>query len=202
MRAHRSPERLEESSTFSLPPSRPRTERRVSSDTQSHTEQTDGFSKRELGPLLAPASPKWKMHSESPSQRHQCNNKFISGQHFSVTILFCMSFLGGSVGKESTSNAKDKGDADLIPGSRRSPGRGHDNPLQYYSQRIPCTQEPDSLQFMRLQSQTHLKPLSMHTCTLFCMHHLSASLKTLLNESLSCPPWTWNIAGAQGRFLE
>jgi len=39
-----------------------------------------------------------------------------------------MSFPGGSVGKESSSNA---GDAGLIPGSRRSPEEGNGNPLQY-----------------------------------------------------------------------
>ena len=38
----------------------------------------------------------------------------------------------GSVGKESTCNTGDAGDAGLIPGLRRSPGRGHDNPHQYY----------------------------------------------------------------------
>ena len=37
-------------------------------------------------------------------------------------------FLGGSYGKESACKA---GDASLIPGSRRSPGGGNDNPLQY-----------------------------------------------------------------------
>ena len=34
----------------------------------------------------------------------------------------------GSDGKESTCSA---GDLDLIPGSGRSPGEGHGNPLQY-----------------------------------------------------------------------
>jgi len=34
----------------------------------------------------------------------------------------------GSAGKESTCNAADLG---LIPGLGRSPGGGHDNPLQY-----------------------------------------------------------------------
>ena len=29
-------------------------------------------------------------------------------------------------------NAGDIRDVDLIPGSRRSPGGGHNNPLQYY----------------------------------------------------------------------
>ena len=37
-------------------------------------------------------------------------------------------FPGGSVGKESACNA---GSVGLIPGSGRSPGGGHDNPLQY-----------------------------------------------------------------------
>ena len=41
---------------------------------------------------------------------------------------FTMGFPGGSVGKESTCNAGGLG---LIPGSGRSPGGGHGNPLQY-----------------------------------------------------------------------
>ena len=34
-------------------------------------------------------------------------------------------------GKESTCNAGDTGDKGSIPGSGRSPGEGHGNPLQY-----------------------------------------------------------------------
>ena len=37
-------------------------------------------------------------------------------------------FPGGSNGKESAYNARDPGS---IPGSRRSPGEGNGNPLQY-----------------------------------------------------------------------
>ena len=33
--------------------------------------------------------------------------------------------------KESTCNAGDAGDVDLMPGLGRSPGEGHGNPLQY-----------------------------------------------------------------------
>ena len=40
-------------------------------------------------------------------------------------------FPSGSVGKESTCNAGDAGDTSSIPGSGRSPGGGHGNPLQY-----------------------------------------------------------------------
>ena len=38
---------------------------------------------------------------------------------------------GGSDGKESACNAGDTGDEGSIPGSGRSPGGGHGNPLQY-----------------------------------------------------------------------
>ena len=41
-----------------------------------------------------------------------------------------MGFHCGSVGKESVCNARESG---LIPGSRRSPGEGDGNPLQYFS---------------------------------------------------------------------
>ena len=40
-----------------------------------------------------------------------------------------MGFPGGSVGKESPCNAED---AISIPGSRRFPGVGNGNPLQYF----------------------------------------------------------------------
>ena len=36
-----------------------------------------------------------------------------------------------SAGKESTCNVQEARDAGLIPGSRRSSGGGHGNPLQY-----------------------------------------------------------------------
>ena len=40
-------------------------------------------------------------------------------------------FSDGSVGKESTCNVRDTGDRGSIPGSGRSSGAGHGNPLQY-----------------------------------------------------------------------
>ena len=45
-----------------------------------------------------------------------------------VLVAFLKGFPGGSDGKESPCNA---GDPALIPGSRRSPGEGNGNPLQY-----------------------------------------------------------------------
>ena len=56
---------------------------------------------------------------------------FLDVGQDTFTWLFIPVFLrfpGGSDGKESTCNA---GDLDLIPGLERSPGGGHDNPLQY-----------------------------------------------------------------------
>ena len=40
-----------------------------------------------------------------------------------------MGFPHGSVGKESACNVGDTGDMGSIPGSGRSPGGGHGNPL-------------------------------------------------------------------------
>ena len=48
-----------------------------------------------------------------------------------------MYFLGNLDDKESACNAEDLG---LIPGSGRTPGEGHDNPLQYSCLENPCGQ--------------------------------------------------------------
>ena len=40
-------------------------------------------------------------------------------------------FLNGSSGIESACSPEDTGDMGSVPGLRRSPGGGHDNPLQY-----------------------------------------------------------------------
>ena len=45
--------------------------------------------------------------------------------------LFTVGFPDGSVGKESTCNARDIGDMGSIPGLGRSSGEGNGNPLQY-----------------------------------------------------------------------
>ena len=53
--------------------------------------------------------------------------------------------------KNPSANAGDIRDAGSIPESRRSPGEGNGNPLQYLVWRIPWTEEPDRLQSMGLQ---------------------------------------------------
>ena len=52
-------------------------------------------------------------------------------------------------------------DVGSIPGSGRSPGEGHGNPLHYSCLGIPWTEEPGGLWSLGLQSQTRLKRLSM-----------------------------------------
>ena len=42
-----------------------------------------------------------------------------------------MGYSGGASGKNLPTNAGDVRDTGLIPGSGRSPGRGHSNPLQH-----------------------------------------------------------------------
>ena len=42
-----------------------------------------------------------------------------------------MGFLRGSVVKNPPTNARDGGDAGLIPGPGRAPGEGNGNPLHY-----------------------------------------------------------------------
>ena len=52
---------------------------------------------------------------------------------FNNEIIVYKGCPGGSDGKESACNAGDIRDASFIPGSRRFPGGGHGNPLQYSS---------------------------------------------------------------------
>ena len=60
-------------------------------------------------------------------------------------------FPGGSDGKESTCNAGDLGS---IPGSGRSPGRGHTTHSSILAWRIPWTEEPGGLQSLGSELDT------------------------------------------------
>ena len=46
-------------------------------------------------------------------------------------------FPDSSMGNESACNTKDTGDVGLIPGSRKFPGKGNGNPLQYSCLKAP-----------------------------------------------------------------
>ena len=52
-------------------------------------------------------------------------------------------------------NAGDLRDTGLIPGLGRSPGGGHDNPLQYSCLKIPRTETPSRLQSLGSQRVRH-----------------------------------------------
>ena len=81
----------------------------------------------------------------SPLSKH-----FLESWLFYRWIESCPGFPGGSDGKEFACSAGDPG---LIPGSRRSPGEGHDNPLQYSCLENPMDrEEPGRLQSMRSQT--------------------------------------------------
>ena len=57
--------------------------------------------------------------------------------------------------KNPPTNAGDVRDASSIPGSGRSFGGGHSNPLQYLAWRIPWTTGPGGLQSMGWQRVEH-----------------------------------------------
>jgi len=85
-----------------------------------------------------------------------------------LSLVSChgqLGFPGDASGKESACSSGDTGDAGLIPGSERSPGGGHNNPLQY-----SCLENPmDRGAWMAVahrvtQSQTQPKRLSTYVC--------------------------------------
>ena len=76
-----------------------------------------------------------------------------------------MSIVGTSqmalVVKNMPASAGDIRDMGLIPGSRRSPGRGHGNPLQYFYLEHPMDRAWQTTVHNRVEkSQTQLKRLS------------------------------------------
>ena len=102
-------------------------------------------------------------------------------------VAYCqVGFPGGSDGQQSACSA---GDPRSIPGSGRSPGGGHGNPLQCScldnpmdrgAWRIPWTEEPGGLQSMRLQRVG--RDLTSHThiarCLKCCSRYISKKKKT------------------------
>ena len=92
---------------------------------------------------------------------------------FILYIVVCIwGFPGSSGGKESTCNAGSLGS---IPGSRRSPGGGHGNPLQYSCLENPMDRGAWRAAVHRVtKSRTRLKQLIMHAppcpATLFGNH--------------------------------
>ena len=101
-------------------------------------------------------------------------------------------------GKESTCDAEDTGDPGLIPGSGRSPGGGHGNPLQFSSMENPLDRRSWKATVHRVsRSQTQLKQQStrinhqrfIHNCiALNFTHQLSACYCVITNTILTIIP--------------
>ena len=66
--------------------------------------------------------------------------------------------------KNPPADAEDIGDVDSIPGSGKSPGARHGNPLQFSCLENPMgRKEPGRLQSIVSQSQTQMKRFSTRT---------------------------------------
>ena len=79
-------------------------------------------------------------------------------------VFLPMGFPGGTSGKEPHANAGDVRDEDSSPGSGRSPGGAHSNPLQYFCLENPGIEEPGRVQSMGSQRGRHDRSnLSKHS---------------------------------------
>ena len=100
-------------------------------------------------------------------------------------------FPGGTSSKESACHTEDIRDMSLIPGSGRSPGWRHGNPLQYSCLENPWTEEPGGLQCMgHRQSGPTEATWHKHKClqaSLQCLLSLDLELKSSLCSPFYCP---------------
>ena len=96
--------------------------------------------------------------------------------HTHIYIYICNTSQVVQPVKNLPANAGDLGDMGLIPGSGRSPGGGHSNPLQYF-----CLENPMDRGACRAhvgaKNRTPLKQLSMHAYThepLLCTYYVQS----------------------------
>ena len=79
--------------------------------------------------------------------------------HHKSRLLNCQQLLGGFPGVSAVRNLPalqgTQETAGLIPGSGRSPGRGHGNHASILAWKIPWTEELGGLQSMQLQGVGH-----------------------------------------------
>ena len=82
--------------------------------------------------LAVQGTPKLHGYKRSGELSHGCSKcNTLSSISFSGCLILHGGFPDGSMGKESTYNAGDTGEASSVPGSGRSPGKKNGNPLQY-----------------------------------------------------------------------
>ena len=111
-----------------------------------------------------------------------------------------MGFPGGARGNDPPANAGDLRDVGSIPESRRSPGGGYGNPLQYSCLESPLDRGAWQAMVYRVtQSQTQLKQLSSSSSMLVSVAKLCQTL---------CNPMDCSLPGSsvhgifQARILE
>ena len=75
--------------------------------------------------------------------------------------------------KNLPANAGDIKDAGSIPGSERSPGEGHGNPLQYSCLENPMEEKPGRLQSTGLKKSDKTEHAHIHTHTHTHTHTIS-----------------------------
>ena len=106
---------------------------------------------------------------QSYRQYFQSMHKYILCIYFFICICVCgaggRSFPDGPSDEEPASNAGDEREVGSIPGSGRSPGGGHGNPLQYSCLENPTDRGAWRAMVHRVaKSQTRLKQLHTHAC--------------------------------------
>ena len=103
---------------------------------------------------------------------------------FLIILYIYTRFPGGSAGKESACNAGDQGS---IPGSGRSPGEEHGNPLQYACLENSRDKGAWWLQSMGSQSRTRLSDNhSSLVCYIRIIFHIGSSYLLRLLCSILC----------------
>ena len=90
---------------------------------------------------------KLSQQSFSTAAEHSSERLEPVGPHGLIRSRIIRRFPAGSGGEESTYNVGAAGDVGSIPGSGRSLGGGHSNPLSWIlACTIPWTEEPGGLQ--------------------------------------------------------
>ena len=124
--------------------------------------------------------------AESPTSHPQAHH--FKWNMALVLMYICLGFPGGASGEEPSAKVGDIRDVGWIPGSGRTPGEGHDNPLQYF-----CLENSTQREAWRAtvhgvaKSQIQLRRLSTHM-------HLYLCKSPIVCLRLFCALCEWHIA--------
>ena len=139
---------------------------------------------------LWPAISQWQCPGHSQNARFQSQLWICQGSRLLGSSILVIQASADLVVKNPPANTGDIRDVDLIPGSGRSPGEGHGNPLQ-----DSCLENPRDWGAWRAlvqgitKSWTRLKQLSTQ------IGHLSQKGKGMAYAYMHTPPqkctWSW-----------